>query len=172
MRWIFLLLCLTIFSLAARGQEQDRKLADRLLRPDMSLVNPAQNKKFVATDGTPADKQFAAKSFSTGEARTKSFAGSKGFFARIFGTKNFTRAEAAANAKANADIAYATTEFASKESSLIRISSESARKAPSRDYADQHPFRGTGTRQEVLNQQQENKPLTIDEVRELLNRNK
>jgi len=41
-RWVSLLLCLTGFSLSLRAQEQESKLADRLLRPDMSLANSAQ----------------------------------------------------------------------------------------------------------------------------------
>ena len=34
-----------------RGQDQERKLVDRLLKPDMTLQNDAQHTKFVA-DGT------------------------------------------------------------------------------------------------------------------------
>ena len=171
MRWIFLLLCLTNFSFAVEAQEQERKLADRLLRPDMSLGNEAQNKKFIAVGGTPVDKKFNAKSFSTGdEAISKSFGGTKGFFSRVFGTKNFARTNAAANTKPNAEIANANTPFTTKENSLVRPSSDAARTAGAGEYADQRPFLGEGTRQKMLSQ--ENKPLTIDEVRELLNKNK
>ena len=171
MRWIFLLLCLTGLSLPVRAQEQESKLADRLLRPDMSLANSAQDKKFTAVGGTSVDKKFVAKSFSTGDEKTqKTFPGTKSFLARVFGTRTFTRAEAAANAKANADIAYANTQFTTKESSLVRSSSDSARVARVREYADQRPFLGKGTRQKILSEQ--DKPLTIDEVRELLNRSK
>jgi hypothetical protein len=170
-RWIFLLLCLSGFSLPLRAQEQESKLADRLLRPDMSLANPAQDKKFTTVGGTPVDRKFEAKSFSTGDEHAqKTFGGTKSFFARIFGTRTFSRAAAAAHAKNNADMAYASTQFATNQSSLVRTSSDSAQAAPVREYADQHPFHGKGTRQEILSQQ--NKPLTIDEVRELLNRSK
>ncbi len=171
MRWILLLLFLTNFAFPAGAQEQEKKLADRLLRPDMSLANPAQNKKFSAVGGTSVDKKFVANPFSTGdEATSKSFGGTKSFFSRVFGTGTFSRAEAAASAKANAEIAYANTQFATRESSLVRPSSDSAKPARVREYADQRPFLGKGTRQEILSQ--EDKPLTIDEVRELLNRNK
>jgi len=170
-RWVSLLLCLTGFSLSLRAQEQESKLADRLLRPDMSLANPAQDKKFTAAGGTSADMKFEAKSFATGDEKPqKTFADSRSFFARVFGTKTFSRADAAANAKANADIVDANTQFATNESSLVRASSDSARAAHVHEYADQHPFREQGTRQKILSQQ--NKPLTIDEVRELLNRSK
>ena len=42
--------CLSILAglSAARGQEQEKKLVDRLLKPDMALQSSEQNKKFVA----------------------------------------------------------------------------------------------------------------------------
>jgi hypothetical protein len=52
----------------------------------------------------------------------------------------------------------------------VRSSSDATKIAQVREYADQRPFRGKGTRQKILSQQ--DKPLTIDEVRELLNRSK
>jgi hypothetical protein len=167
-RWIFLLLCVTGFPLPLRAQEQESKLADRLLRPNMSLANSAQDKKFTAVGGTSVDRKFEANSFSTGDERTqKTFGGTKSFFARIFGTRTFSRADAAADAKASTD---SNTQFATRESSLVHSSPDSIRTASVHEYADQHPFRGKGTRQKILSQQ--DRPLTIDEVRELLNRSK
>ena len=171
MRWILFPLCLTIFAFPAHAQVQERKLADRLMEPDMSLANSAQDKKFVAVEGTSVDKKFEAKSFSTGhEANTRSFGGEKSFLSKIFGTRKYARAEAAANAKTNAESAYANTKFATHESSLVRQSSDSDKQSKVKDYPDQRPFLAKGTRQEILSQN--DKPLTIDEVRELLNRNK
>src|SRR6476659_1045780 len=42
--WIFLLVSLSCLC----AQDQERKLMDRLLKPDMTLQNDAQNKKFIA----------------------------------------------------------------------------------------------------------------------------
>lgn len=171
MRWILFVLGLTSFAFAAHAQVQERKLVDRLMEPNMSLANSAQDKKFVAVEGTSIDKKFETNSFSTGhDANTKSFPGSKSFLAKIFGTGKYARAEAAANAKANAESAYANTKFATHDSSLVRQSSDSDKQSKVKDYPDQRPFLGKGTRQEILSQQ--DRPLTIDEVRELLNRNK
>ena len=137
----------------------------------MSLANPVQDRKFTSVGGTPVDKKFDAKTFSTGDEKApKTFLGTKSFFSKVFGTRTFTRAEAAANAKTNADLAYANTQFKTNESSLIRPSPDAAKKARVREYADQRPFLGKGTRQKILSQ--EDRPLTIDEVRELLNRSK
>ena len=132
----------------------------------MSLANPAQNKKFIAVGGTSVDKKFVAKSFSTGTEKTsKSFGGTKSFFSRVFGTLTFSRTRTAAT---NANIASTKMEFPTKDSSLVRASPDSVKKAGTREYADNRPFLGKGTRQKILSQ--EDKPLTIDEVRELLNR--
>jgi hypothetical protein len=168
---MFLLVCLTTFVFPANAQIQERKLADRLMEPDMSLANSAQNKKFVAVGGTSVDKKFEAKSFVDGhEATTKSFGGSKSFLSKIFGTNKYARTDAAANANTNAEMAYANAKFATHESSLVRQSPASEKQSKVKDYPDQRPFLAKGTRQEILSQQ--DKPLTIDEVRELLNRNK
>jgi len=137
----------------------------------MTLANSAQDKKFVAVEGTSVDKKFEAKAFSGGhEATTRNFEGSKSFLSKIFGTHNYARAEAAANAKTNAEMAYANHQFATHESSLVGKSSDSEKHSKVKDYPDQRPFLAKGTRQEMLSQQ--DKPLTIDEVRELLNKNK
>jgi hypothetical protein len=45
-----------------RGQEQERKLVDRLLKPDMTLQNDAQHKEFIA-DGTSIDKRATVGTF-------------------------------------------------------------------------------------------------------------
>lgn len=167
-RWIVILICLTTAASLARGQEQEGKLVDRLLRPDMSLANSAQNKKFTAVEGTSVDRKFVAKSFYAGEeSNPRSFGGLKDFLARTFGTRKFARGDTVANA--HTDSAYAAAKFRTRESSLIRTSSEEKKTARVREYAENKPFLGQGTRQKILSQQ--DKPLSIDEVRELLNKN-
>ena len=169
MRIFLLFLGLTACSGLARAQDQENKLVDRLLRPDMTLANSAQNKKFTGTAGTPIDKKFVAKSFYAGdEPTTKSFTGEKDFSAKGFATKKFTRAERAANTRANNE--FANAEFPTRKSSLIRTASDEGKVAKTHDYADSRPFLAQGTRQRILSQ--ENKPLTIDEIRELLNKSK
>jgi hypothetical protein len=137
----------------------------------MTLSNPAQNKKFAGTGATAVDKKFVAKNFYTrAEPTPKSFSGGKDYSAKEFETKKFARAEQAAYTRKNAALAQAGTEFASTKSSLIRTASEEGKTAKTREYPDTRPFLVQGTRQKILSQ--ENKPLTIDEVRELLNKNK
>jgi hypothetical protein len=168
-RRLVLLFCLTAVS--SQAQEQENKLVDRLLRPDMTLSNPAQNKKFTGTGGTPVDKKFAARSFYTVDGRmTKSFSGVKDCSARGFETKKYTRADQVSSAKSSVGVANANAEFVTKKSSLARTAREEGKAAATRVYADSRPFLAQGTRQKILSK--ENKPLTIDEVRQLLNKNK
>lgn len=135
----------------------------------MTLGNPAQNKQFSGTGSTAVDKKFEPKSFYSGGERTmKSFSGEKDFSAKGFATGKFARGEKAAHA--SGEPAFARTKFAIGESPLPKTAVEQAKVAPTREYAQSRPFLGEGTRQKILSQQ--DKPLTIDEIRELLNRGK
>ncbi|MEO5717849.1 MAG: hypothetical protein ABIR29_04675 [Chthoniobacterales bacterium] len=169
MRVLLCLFCLTIGVTGARAQEQENKLVDRLLKPDMTLSNPAQNKQFNGTGTTPLDKKFEAKSFYSGnETRTKSFSSGQGVSVKDFQAAKFTRAEKVA--RASGEPAFAKVKFATGASALVRTASDEGKAAATRDYAESRPFLGEGTRQKILSQQ--DKPLTIDEIRELLNKSK
>lgn len=168
MRVTLLLLGLTIWASAVRAQVQEKKLEDRLLRPDMTLANSAQNKTFSGTGITPVEKGFVAKPFYAGNERpTKSFFNGREFSAGGFETMKFTRAERMADIKPARD---ANAKFVTTKSSLVRPASEEGQVAKTRAYPDNRPFLAQGTRQKILSQQ--DKPLTIDEVRELLNKSK
>ena len=137
----------------------------------MMLVNSAQDKKFAGAEVTPVDKKFVAKSSSTVDERTvKSFSSEMDFSAKKFATEKFTRAEQTPNTQAKAKMASANAEFVTKKSFLVQTASDEGKVAATREYTDGRPFTGKGTRQKILSQ--EDKPLTIDEVRELLNKSK
>ncbi|MBA3832481.1 MAG: hypothetical protein H0X34_11440 [Chthoniobacterales bacterium] len=160
-----------IFASAAQAQEQEHKLVDRLLRPDTTLSNSDQDKQFTAVEGTSSDKKFVVRQFYSGGARpAKSFSGGKSFLSKIFRAGKYARAEAAANTGPNAQLAHTGRQFQTSKSSLVRKSSFAGESAKTRDYADNRPFLGEGTRQKQLSQQDH--PMTIDEVRELLNKSR
>jgi hypothetical protein len=168
-RIIVLLLALTICASAVRAQVQEKKLEDRLLRPDMTLANSAQNKKFTGTGTTAFDQRFRAQSFHLGDERpTKSFRGAEELSVREFETRKFAPAERMADT--SAAMPDANSKFETRKSSFNRAAPEEGKVAKTRDYADSRPFLAQGTRQTILSQQ--NKPRTIDEVRELLNKSK
>ncbi len=146
-------------------------MLDRMMRPNMELNNSAQNKKFTAVEGVSVDKKFQAKEFSAATAQSsKSFWGAKSFLSKTFGTGKYARAEAAANAKAAAELASATTEFQTGKSSLVKRSSFAEKTTRVRDYSDNRPFLAQGPRQKILDQQNQAHPMSIDDVRELLNK--
>ena len=161
-------LCLTI-SAACSAQEQENKLVDRLLKPDMSLANSAQDKQFTGTGTTTVEKKFDAKSFYAGNERTdEELFRPERFFREGFETTKFTRAEKAANIQCRAGLCQHEVHDRGK---LTRPpAAEDDKVAQTREYAESRPFLGEGTRQKILSQQ--DKPLTIDEIRELLNKSK
>lgn len=171
MRGRLLLFGLTTFASLAYAQEQEHQMMDRIMRPNMSLSNPAQDRKFVAVEGTSIDRKFVAKGFYSGDEKsTKSFWGLRSFLSKVFGTEKSARSESAAKAKTNAETAFGSTPFATNKSALTHTSSQADKSSPVRDYADNRPFLAKGTRQQQLSEQ--NHALTIDEVRELLNKSK
>ena len=168
MRWLLLILALTIPGQIVLAQEQENKLVDRMLRPDMSLANPAQDKKFTGTGATSVEKKFVAHQFyAGGERAARDFTGTKDFSAQQFGTAPFARA---GQAKASVQSVAPTAEFRTGESSLIRTSAAQDKVVPTRDYVEARPFLSQGTRQKILSQQDQ--PLTIEQVRDLLNKGK
>ncbi len=162
------LLTLILLSSLVQAQEQERKLIDRLLRPNMTLRNSAQDKKFVTT--------------RVGQARqikTRRFPWQRKWNARVFGTREFqTRrfhSRSFEEKTAATDLAgrrswKSDLVFRTRMARNTRTFADQNRKVFGRDFADNHPFRGQGKSQKALSQQ--DRRLTIDEVRELLNKNK
>jgi hypothetical protein len=163
-------LLLTALS-CARGQDQERKLVDRLLRPNMELQNDAQNKKFIGDRTSSMTKRADVGTFSVQKkSNSKSFLGIGNFFTRRFNSRHFHsgRSEFATSSQQ----AIGNSQFANTNQSPrgVRDAPQSGKKVSSRAYADNRPFLDQGKSQKSLNQQ--NAPLTIEQVRELLNKNK
>ena len=71
------------------AQDQESKLVDRLLRPDTTLRNDAQNKQFSA-DGASINKKATVGTFYVQKkSNSKSFAGTRDFSARQFNSQSF-----------------------------------------------------------------------------------
>ena len=171
MRSLLALISLAMINSIACAQEQETKLVDRLLRPDMSLANSAQSKKFVASDGVLADKEFTAGTFNIREAsKLKRFSGQWQFSARGFSAKTFSGGDTAANLWTRSAIPHAQTQYETVAATSLYKAHDSGRSVQVRDFQDTHPFLVQGKSQKALSQQ--DKPLTIEQVRELLNKNK
>lgn len=153
------------------AQEQEGKLMNRLLKPNMALQNGAETKQFNAS-----------RSAVTRSTPTKTFHFMNRSFAREFGgvrtvkpqafhtsTSRFQRAQAnlqTRNALPEAGAAYRTSDY-----NGVNTAPDAARTVSTSAYPeDQRAFLGRGKSQKSLSAQ--DRPLTIEEVRELLNKNK
>ena len=153
-----------------RAQDQERKLIDRLLRPDTQLQNDAQNKKFVA-DRRPINKQAAVGTFYVQKkTNSKKFAGARDFSSWEFNARSFSGRKQQANFSSRNKIMNLHTRYAARRTMDLRVAHDADRTMDSRAFANQRPFLDKGKSQKTLSQQ--NRPLTIEEVRELLNKNK
>jgi hypothetical protein len=156
---------------SASAQDQEKKLLDRLLKPDMTLQNDVQNKKFVADGRSSINKRATVGTFFIHQKQhSKKFSGTRDFSTTQFYSQTYQSGRKAYKTSSQQGIANARSAYANQTARGVRDAPQSGKKVASHDYAGNRPFLGQGTRQKSLDQQ--NAPLTIDQVRELLNKNK
>ena len=153
----------------AHAQEQEKKMLDRLLRPNTTLDNSMQTKQFVA-GGEVLTKKAPTKPFFVPRGWwDKKFGGVKEVRTKEFGTEasRFASKQASTSSRnklTKIDAPYPTTAY------VTRDTVDTGRPVETNDYAGVREFRVKGKSQKALSAQ--DRPLTIDEVRELLNKNK
>ena len=167
-----LAVCVLLLAVLSRvhGQEQERKLVDRLLRPDMDLKNEAQHKKFIA-DGTSINKRATVGTFyDQKKSNQKRFSATRQFSTQQFDAQPFQSGRSAFNTSSQQAIGNSRSPYSNQTARGTRDAPQSDKKVAVRAYAENRPFLDEGKSQKSLNRQ--NAPLTIDQVRELLNKNK
>lgn len=154
-----------------RAQVQEKKLIDRLLEPDMSLRNNAQDKKFTV-GGNTRTKTAPTKSFYVADRPPeKKFQGTRNFLTRIFGTRFSRAGDKQARLTTRGKIALPQIPGNASAYAHTRAAHTSSETYPVSEYSERNkPFLVQGKSQKSLSQQ--DSPLTIDQVRELLNKNK
>ncbi len=163
-----LLVLLVAFSFA-RAQDQESKLVQRLLRPDMTLQNTTQNKKFIA-DGASINKKATVGTFYFQEkSNSRSFSNTREFSARQFNSGAFQGTRAASGISSQQPIGNSQPSYSTR-TARVRDAHDADKAATSRAFAGNRPFLDQGKSQKALNRK--NAPLTIEQVRELLNKNK
>ena len=172
MRVIVVIAALFVAASSAFAQKQEQKLVDRLLRPNVAMKNAAQDKKF--TNGVVAafDKPAPTKTFYVPEKKIATAYGDERVFTpRQFAARHFRGGDSAANVAARSELTKHDTVIAPAGVPGVRVAPEAAQNnAPVRDYAGNRPFLVEGKSQKALRAQ--NRPLTIEQVRELLNKSK
>ena len=153
------------------AQDQERKLVDRLLKPDMALQNDAQNKKFMGDGSASINKRANVGTFYVHQkTRSQKFSGTRDFATNRFYSQTYHGGRNAYEVSSRQPMTNARFAYANQTASGIRDAPQAGKKIASRTYAGTRPFLDEGKSQKSLNQQ--NAPLTIDQVRELLNKNK
>jgi hypothetical protein len=153
------------------AQTQENKLIDRLLRPNTALSNSAQDKKFAATSVTSFDKRIPSRNFyPRKKTLTKPFSAERAFTPQQFAARHFRMGDSAASLATRTELTKNDRMVRTPPAPGIRAAPESRSIAPTREFADIRPFLGRGKSQKAL--QAYNRPLTIEEVRELLNKSK
>jgi hypothetical protein len=155
---------------SVHAQDQESKLVDRLLRPDTTLGNSAQNKKIIA-DGASINKKASVGTFYVQKkSNSKSFTGTRDFSARQFNSQSFQGTRNAPGISSQQAIGNSRPAYATRTARGSRDAPQSDKKIASRSYAENRPFLDQGKSQKSLDRQ--NAPLTIEQVRELLNKNR
>src|SRR5262249_16009149 len=165
--WVLLMAALC----CVQAQDQERKLVDRLLRPDMTLQNDAQNKKFTGDGSASINKRANVGTFYVHQKpRSKNFSGTRDFSTTQFYSLTYHGGHNAYEVSSQQTPASSKSAYSSQTARSLRDAPQAGKKVGSRAYAGNRPFLDQGKSQKSLNRQ--NEPLTIEQVRELLNKNK
>ena len=155
---------------ATSAQEQEGKLVDRILKPNMSLVNSAQNRQLVAP-GVSVPKRAPSKRFYTPDkSLAKPFAAGRAFSPRQFAARHFRAGDATANISVTSQLTKTGTVYGGSAVYDTRVAPENGSTLAVASFPGNRPFLGRGKSQKALRAR--DTPLTIEQVRELLNKNK
>lgn len=165
-------LLLAVLSLHA--QEQEKKLLDRIQRPDMQLASPLQAKVFSGVSGVGIKTaSFANKTHGTAQSGmirdfpdTRSFLGIKNPW---FGQRSYEAKSASLSSRLGLDI---SKTYALKAAATDSFSGLTKKANTTKQPVSTKPFLVQGEAQGSLQQISDKvkKEMTIDDVRELLNK--
>ena len=148
----------------ASAQEQERKLIDRLLKPDTALQNPQQTKSFSQRH-TISTHSNTTRSFYIAERNlSRNFVADRQFATTSYSSGNF-ETKAASQMKV-----HGTSTFSTRAAREVPTASNGSKNFSTGGFGSTRPFLVRGKSQKSLDAQHH--PLTIEQVRELLNKNK
>ena len=158
--------------------DDHNKLLDTIDKPpDMSLVNPLQHKAYQGSGFLKVQPYISDKGqYSTKSALSKEFAGTRSFFGIknpwSAGSKVYPTEKAAL--QTNGVIKNADRKFASKEHVVKSYSQATTSHVEQKPAYYTQAFVARGPEQGLLNQESDKleKTLTIDDIRDLLNKNR
>ena len=148
------------------GKKTDRSVAQA--GPDVAEQRTKQeirDQKHFGRSTVEAEKIFLA-----GKTITKSISDTRDFSPRSFYTRPFHNTKGVAGSLSAKTAPRSHLAFGTQTARGVRRAADGDKKVNGRDFAGNRPFLGQGKSQKSLNRQ--NPPLTIEQVRELLNKNK
>jgi hypothetical protein len=167
-RWLAFL-CLLLFVSTVRPQDQQRSLIDRLLRPNMDLQNRQQGKVFRADSKVVAHRGAAKEFVLERTANGKTFSDTRVAEVKEYPLRSI-RADAQQNTVVKTRQVNVPAQLTLSSVRDLHPAYDAHLAVSGRNFADERAFRDQGKSQKSLSHQ--NPPLTIDQVRELLNKNK
>ncbi len=163
---------LLLFPSVIGAQQQEQKLLDRINRPNMELANPMQGKGFTGGGGVQMREASVGRTVfdASKSAYPKEFSGARSFFGiknpwfgnRIFETKTSTLSRSAKLDSA----------FPIREAATGGFSGSGKRVDADSSSVVSRPFLVQGSAQGGFEQISDriSKKMTIDDIRELLNK--
>ena len=136
----------------AIAQEQERKLIDRVLKPDTSLGNSAQNKKFIASrERLVSIRAFRTRSFySPAKTVPKSFPDERVFTPRQFAARHFRAGDSAANISTRSQLTKTDTVISTTAATAgTRVAPESGATVAGSRICRQSPVSRAGKKPEI-----------------------
>jgi len=169
MRVLLAICCATLVADSAHAQKQERSLIDRLLRPDMTLKNEAQGKKFVTRTAPDPKSKGIGTFYVQPRAPEKNISAAKSISTTRLHPVSFNGGTQAAALPKNQSLR--STKILTTSSPVeIRETADNHKKVDARTFTGEHPFLVQGKSQKALDRR--NPSLTVEQVRELLNKNK
>jgi hypothetical protein len=172
--WVYSGLAI-LCALTAQAQQQERKLIDRIMKPDRTLASPMANKSFVRGASAFQGKQYSGKgSYEAKKFPSRSFRTRTPWYASRRPHSSDRQYDAAA---ANLATRRVIPNLEDPPSQPVFATSQNyaARKKAAFDsrWAGIRPSTIRGTKQDTFDRENEDKAgLTIDQVRAILNRSK
>ena len=169
MRGLAIVSLFSVWTTAGLAQNQEQSLVDRLLRPNMELRNNAQGKKFTANSTVTSRRGTVGTFYVESRRKEKSFAETRTVAHKEYHARSFENDAALSFSVQNRD-ANLPGQLKTSPARNLRETHDAYSEVLGRSFVDQRTFREQGKSQKSLDRQ--NPPLTIDQVRELLNKNK
>ena len=165
---------LLLAALPLYAQEQEKKLLDRIQSPDMQLASPLQAKAFSGVSGVGMKtSSFANKAHGTAQSgMIRDFPGTRSFMGiknPWFGQRSYDAKSALLSSRLGLDI---SKTYALKSAATDSFSGLTKKANTTKSSLSTKPFLVQGEAQGSLQQISDKvkKEMTIDDVRELLNK--